>query len=87
MTARPHSLLTREIVTALLKLPPPEQREFMRQAVEYLRRESFSEVDSIHGFIVAEPTAILTDARRTELLSAVARAIKNNEPALLQPIA
>lgn len=87
MTANPHAMLTREIVGALLKLPKESQREFMRQAVEFLRRESFTDVSSIHDFILSEPTAILTDVRRAELLATVARSIRENDPALLQPLA
>lgn len=84
MSNNPHALLTREIVGALLKLPQKEQREFMRQAVEFLRRESFTDVTSIYDFILADPTAVLTEERRSELLSTVARAIKTNDIALLE---
>jgi hypothetical protein len=86
MSENPHALLTREIVSGLLKLPKPEQREFMRVAVEFLRRESFTDVTSIHDFILAEPSAVLTEDRRAQLLSQVAKAIRDNEPETLMPV-
>lgn len=86
MSLTPHSLIAREIVGALLKLTRAEQREFMRLAVDYLRRESFTEVDSIHGFITGEPSAVLSDERRAQLLAAVARAARNNDPWALMAV-
>ncbi len=85
MSAADHATVTRVIVTALLKLPRDDQRDFMRLAVEYLRRESFTDVASIYDFISAEPSAIVTDERRAQLLSAVAKAIRDNDPSALMP--
>lgn len=86
MSSNPHAPLAREIVSALLRLPRTEQREFMRLAVDYLRRESFTDVDSIHGFITASPSALLTEERRAQLLSAVAHAARDNDSSALMAI-
>ncbi len=85
MSAADHATVTRAIVAALLKLPWDEQREFMRLAVDYLRRESFTEVESISDFISGEPSAIVTDERRAQLLSSVAKSIRDNDPSALMP--
>lgn len=87
MSSSDHATVTRTIVVALLKLPREEQREFMRLAVDYLRRESFTDVTSIHEFICGERSAIVSDERRAQLLSAVAKAIRDNDQSALMPAA
>lgn len=77
--AHPHAMVTRQIVTALLRLPHADQRQFMRAAVEFLRRESFTDVASIHDFITAPETAILPALRREELLGVVLRAARDGD--------
>lgn len=83
--SEPHAIQVREIVTALLKLPQKEQREFMRVALDYLRRESFTEVGSIYEFATSEPSAVLTESRRIELLGVVARSAREGDVSLLLP--
>lgn len=83
--SHPHAMVTRQIVTALLRLPHDQQRAFMRTAVEFLRRESFTDVASIHDFILAPDSAILTAVRREELLGIVLRAARDGDVTILAP--
>lgn len=83
MKPNPYSIITRELVAALGKLKPAEQREYMRVALDYVQREAGADADSIHSLITGEPSPALTQERRTQLLATIARAFKSQDLSLL----
>lgn len=84
MSTVPFPLETRAIVSALLRLPKTDQRQFMALAIEFLRRESFTDVTSISDFLAAPPSALVSDERRAQLLGQVAKAIRENDQGALR---
>ena len=85
MKANQHAQQTRAIVLALLKLPKPRQREMMHEAVHFVHAQCGEQVGSLYDFLVAEPDKVITHALKEQVLNTIARAIRDNDSALLRP--
>lgn len=81
----PHASQVRAITLAMMKLPKIRQREMFALAVEYLHRQVGPQVGGLHDFITAEPDAIITEEVKERVLGAIAKAIREDDAAALEP--
>jgi hypothetical protein len=81
----PHASQVRAITLALMKLSKPRQREMFALAVQYLHRQVGPQVGGLHDFITAEPDEILTLEVKDRVLGVIAKAIREDDAAALEP--
>lgn len=75
--------LCTEIVRHLVRLDKAAQREWFAVILAFLSRETGQEVAALHDFITAEPTDDLPNWRREQLLSQIAKAVRDNDQTAL----